>query len=282
MKHQFLLSQVLLFSVCSFGQLTFDHTLVIEDYSNYDNRCVIGFLPDHDYVIYQHEYVSEWDNQAQASSLVTSKIKIYDFSYSLVKEIDIISLGNCSLMGFNEFDKKFNIGVTQYLFNQDALIEFVVTKDSKIQVYNENLSLVQEFESATNNLGEEMQLIRLNDAPEYKLKVGQYNEFQFYSVAGDPFQAPGATQTSVLKSGKDFISVFPNPTTGIFTVRFTKEITGNLTVIDMNGRCVKRSVIAEPVLEHKVDLTGLSAGTYFCQVNSDENDVQTVKVIKHD
>jgi hypothetical protein len=79
-----------------------------------------------------------------------------------------------------------NIAVSLYLFNQDHKIEFIIVKDSKIQVYNEDLNLIQEFVGSTDlGLGSEIELIKFsaNSSTVYKLKIGQYKEFQFYSVS---------------------------------------------------------------------------------------------------
>jgi len=268
MKKGLLTSFALFLCNLLFCQLTYDKTLAIEGYSDYDNRCVIGYLPDYDYIIYQQDYV------CSKNTLEKNKIVIYDLSYNLVKEIDIAPLGKQILLGFDNKDKKFNIGVTQYLFNQDSLIEFIVQKDNQISVYNENLDLIQKFSDSTgSSLGMEIELIVLeDDTPYYKLKVGQYKEFQFYNIDHNPFESPYASKSMPLPELEgQLFTISPDPTNEMLIVKYSKKTRSLLLITDENGRIVKQIEICGADTEIPISIHNLMGGTYFCHLTTYDN-----------
>lgn len=285
MKRTLFILMALFVSNLVFGQLSLEKNLSIDDYSGYGNRCVIGYLPDYDYVIYQQEYVSEWNDQSQTSTVLKNRIKIFDFSYTLIKEIDLKSLGNASLFGFENENKKMNIAISQYLFNQDSKIEFILKKDSKIQVYNEDLVLIQEFVGSTQlGLGDEMELLEIPDNSNivYKLKIGQYAEYQFYSVPWNPFIVPTTTKSASITAERKLFQIYPNPVKNELKIIYTSSFDGNIVITDLNGKKLKQVEVITSHNEQLVDLSELTNGMYFCQLITDDNQKQTVKFIKED
>jgi hypothetical protein len=61
--------------------------------------------------------------------------------------------------------------------------------------------------------------------------------------------------------GKSPVSIYPNPTTDYFIVSIPSEFIGqSYTLTDALGRCMLKGVVKD--LEDKLDVTGLSIGTY--------------------
>jgi hypothetical protein len=262
-----------------FGQLTLDHSFSCNDCSGSGVRYQIGYLPDYDYVIYQQESVYQYDEITQSNTVIKNKIKIYDFSYNLIKEIDLSPLGNnyWTLQNYNFFDKRFNIGITQYLFNKDSKIELVLTtNDSKIYVYNEDLKLIQVFLS---HGGSSMVLIELNDQiPIYKLKV---EEFDFYNVEGNPFATSATSYSNTIeKHVNSLFAISPNPSDGVFTARISQPMKGRIIICDSNGLIIKQIEINESNIDVPINLINVSDGIYFCQLITSNNEKSTLKIIK--
>ncbi len=71
------------------------------------------------------------------------------------------------------------------------------------------------------------------------------------------------------------ISLYPNPTNGSLYIESQNAITGDLTVIDIQGRIVKTFAVSTIV-----DVSQLTAGLYFLKISS-EGEVITKKFITH-
>lgn len=72
-------------------------------------------------------------------------------------------------------------------------------------------------------------------------------------------------------------SVFPNPTTGEFTVRFNDPQTASLTVTDIGGRIVLQTETSEK--EINLDLGEFAKGVYFLKVSTQQGNAM-IKVIR--
>lgn len=77
---------------------------------------------------------------------------------------------------------------------------------------------------------------------------------------------------------KETFSVYPNPTSSLFTVNFKNVLIGNITIANTLGEVVSVKTINS--LEMDIDLTSFSSGIYFVQVNT-EKGIYTQKIIKH-
>jgi hypothetical protein len=73
------------------------------------------------------------------------------------------------------------------------------------------------------------------------------------------------------------LNLYPNPTTGKVTLKLSKLISGNLAILDVTGRILLSDQLNG--LSHELDLSALSSGTYYVQIQS-ENASLTKKVIK--
>lgn len=75
------------------------------------------------------------------------------------------------------------------------------------------------------------------------------------------------------------LQVYPNPNTGLCSIRFNGPQTGQLTVRDAVGKRVMQYGFTNSVHEH-LDLTGLSAGMYLLEARTHDGQVYQAKVVK--
>jgi hypothetical protein len=72
----------------------------------------------------------------------------------------------------------------------------------------------------------------------------------------------------------NLLSVYPNPSTGVFNLRMLKTVNGTVTVnvFDMLGNRINHSTInGKSTLEQELNLTGNAAGIYFLELTIDGN-----------
>ena len=74
------------------------------------------------------------------------------------------------------------------------------------------------------------------------------------------------------------LSVFPNPTSGRLTVKFSKEPSG-INIMDLNGRLIFVSKTALGANTYELDMSQLNSGIYLLHVTTEESQV-TKKIIK--
>lgn len=73
-------------------------------------------------------------------------------------------------------------------------------------------------------------------------------------------------------------ALYPNPTTGVFKLTFTKALkTGRVSILDVNGRSLKQFNASGN--EIVFDVSGYPSGLYYVNVVDEENSM-TFKVIK--
>ena len=74
------------------------------------------------------------------------------------------------------------------------------------------------------------------------------------------------------------VSVYPNPTKGLFTVQLTGEsLNGTAEVFDVTGRMILRNTLTSESTE--LNLDNVSSGVYTLKVTVG-NEVKVVKVVK--
>ena len=76
-----------------------------------------------------------------------------------------------------------------------------------------------------------------------------------------------------LYSTRAAFSVFPNPTTGLFTFSLNAEqkLNGGITVMDVTGRTIYTQVTqAAPIFQTEIDLSRFAKGIYFVQYRTTE------------
>jgi len=75
-----------------------------------------------------------------------------------------------------------------------------------------------------------------------------------------------------------YLSIYPNPVTSQLTLN-TNEKTNSINIIDISGKVVKTIPIAIDTTTNTIDVSNLTKGIYFLQVQT-ENDIVSVKFIK--
>jgi hypothetical protein len=214
-----------------------------------------------------------------------NSVKIYDLTYTLIKEINLLPLGEVYLPGYKDSNKKHNAIITQYLFNKDSKIEFVVARDEGFQVYNEDLNLIQEIPcegGATNiSFGDDVEIINFGDkSPNYKLIINfEGTNTKIYSIEGDPFITPTSTKVSTKQAGSFEFSISPNPIKDELIATFSHPIEGKLIISDSNGRLIQQINVSNSSTKLPINLSHLKSGMYYCQLIT--NNIQyTNKFIK--
>ena len=83
----------------------------------------------------------------------------------------------------------------------------------------------------------------------------------------------GVTENELSRS----LNIFPNPSTGEFTIAFDLEKAQDITisVVDALGREISNEIIAraEGATQHKLDLTNQARGLYFVKITAGENTI---------
>ncbi len=85
--------------------------------------------------------------------------------------------------------------------------------------------------------------------------------------------------TGIAENGTSFLTISPNPTTGVLRCNFSNELTNaRLQVFDVFGKLL----IEQPVTENTtvLDLSNRASGVYFLRVVSDNKVVTTQKVVR--
>lgn len=72
-------------------------------------------------------------------------------------------------------------------------------------------------------------------------------------------------------TAENSISVYPNPSNGVFSVELNKAAAGTIEVFDALGNSVQRIEIRENASDYKLDMSGYSKGIYMLNVISEGN-----------
>ena len=117
-------------------------------------------------------------------------------------------------------------------------------------------------------------------SPEQTLIAATYGRSIYKINLGQTTRAPSVTKTQVEWS------VFPNPTTGLVTLRWTSTSTlpGELRCLDLQGRILRKRTYQPAPGEQSTqwDLHGLPAGTYMVQWIQEEKIVASTRLIVTD
>jgi hypothetical protein len=113
--------------------------------------------------------------------------------------------------------------------------------------------------------------VPFNNALYYKAAYSYFADYQLCRYSEFPF---GIAQQSMMN-----LSVYPNPTSGTFTVVLPKP-TGNTTIEVYNSTGVLIRTQAAVKNVNTVDLTGRNAGLYILKVVSNGQTVGSQKVMK--
>ncbi len=101
----------------------------------------------------------------------------------------------------------------------------------------------------------------------YVVTVTDNNECQkIYTITVG--EIVGTNDLSILNN----ISLFPNPTSGNFTVnaRFSEMVTSDLTVVDLLGKIVYKKRLEGKEINEHIDLSAYPQGSYFVRISTDK------------
>ncbi len=75
-----------------------------------------------------------------------------------------------------------------------------------------------------------------------------------------------STSIETIPSAQECISIYPNPSTGIFNLKTSKVYNGNICIYDVLGRCI----LSQPMDESlQIDLSAAGKGIYFVEVETE-------------
>ena len=109
--------------------------------------------------------------------------------------------------------------------------------------------------------------------PWYKF-IGAIPNFPHFRIDEEMPCDPGVSSVAPLPTIEDIVTLAPNPTMDILTVR--SKLTGTLRIIDISGKILLQDI---QKIDQKVDIdiATLESGIYFLQL---QNDVQHTKMMK--
>ena len=202
----------------------------------------------------------------------TNIMKIFNSSHSLTNTITIPIDSGYEISGI--------YGATDKLFNNDALIEFLVFtridnasgQTFKLTLVNQNGTILQQFgdrgdAQIIKGIGGQLKLITIKNL--FDSNPSAPNSFY------DVYSLPGTTLGTVLlnKNASSFFG-FPNPTENYITITNNLENgqNGTLEVFDTNGKKImQQNVVGEEYGKINLDTTELSNGVYIYKLNGQTN-----------
>jgi hypothetical protein len=78
------------------------------------------------------------------------------------------------------------------------------------------------------------------------------------------------------ESFKNSLSLYPNPTTGLITLKTENYVISNMTVYDINSK----QLLTSQNINNKIDISKLSAGIYFIKLTDSNNKNAVFRIIK--
>ena len=87
------------------------------------------------------------------------------------------------------------------------------------------------------------------------------------------------TLTSIIDDGNSNISIYPNPTTGIFTINNEQLTINNLSILDITGKIIYNEQFTMHNEQLTIDISNLPVGVYFIKIQTD-NEIITKKIVK--
>ena len=91
----------------------------------------------------------------------------------------------------------------------------------------------------------------------------------------------------VILSNNDFsiegltFRAHPNPTSDFIYVNNPASFEIEYSIVDLNGRIVQEEGVLAPNVETKIDVTSFNSGIYFINLNPDQNNKQSIKIIRN-
>lgn len=190
-----------------------------------------------------------------------NQIMFYNSTHTLYKTVTLP-------LGAN-FELTSVILVTDKFFNQNPKIEFLVVSNNYTEgAFEQKMTLFDEDAVNLQEFGDRFtaDAIKISDSS-FKLIVSQdksgENYYDIYSVSG----VLSLQQQEMLVS-KGF--VYPNPTSNMININnpITDGESGSLKIFTVSGTKVMEQSVNRNEKTIRLDVTGLSSGTYIYKVNN--------------
>lgn len=237
------------------GQISLDHTF---DVGRYDYSNVWYYIVN-DEICY---YTQFFDNDSKVL-----EVKFYNSDYSFRKTC---SLNFSSNSGFDAYV----IYVSQKLFNDDDLIEFIVHDpmssggdNTFVAIYNENEQLIQKFDGAIHitYLDNPMIFQYQNSA---KLIISYTDRTEIYAL-------PGSLPNNIIEGvSKSLVNPpFPNPSSSVINLPYLLEQgqSSVMRIFNMNGQLIEIKNIDSTFDKIRLNIESYKSGIYIYEYNGVSN-----------
>lgn len=229
----------------------------------------------------------------------TREITIYNLNHSLFKTIPLTGINFSPDTVWAGYAVMY---VSDNLFNTDPLIEFMFTVLHHVMigsnqnltfstyVYNENLNLVFSDTIAGPWYGflefpwTYLPVVNTSVGTKMIINTG-YPDFKA-RVYGLPGQlATSADEQAVNVNGQNEdgnVNIFPNPSHDFTTVEYDLPVNiekADLVFYDLNGKKIKSFTVDHAFHNLQLTTKDLSAGSYYCQMESDSRIIKGKKFV---
>jgi hypothetical protein len=150
---------------------------------------------------------------------------------------------------------------------QDAMLKYWVNFAATGNPNNGELAEWPQYRSSIDCFME------INSKPNGKQTGIRTIESDFWDKVTN-FEECSGTVNSDVEAYKNLLSVYPNPSNGIFFFELPENTEYNMSVFNLNGEKLE-----VPIYSNRVDLTNQSKGIYFLEIKT-ETKVYKVKITK--
>jgi hypothetical protein len=201
----------------------------------------------------------------------TGTLLVYNASHNLIKTINIpIPSG---------YIINYLYGITDKLFNADALIEFIINfyyesggdNPDILTLINENGTILQQYGNKSEayiikGTGGAFKMITVSN-PYSQLPTVNNFEYDVYSLPGTTLNVTSNTIDENLFFG------YPNPTQNFISITNNLQIgqNGILEIFDMNGKKLLEKNVRGENSEINIDVTEFTTGVYIYKLNGKTN-----------
>lgn len=252
-----LTSIVLIFNLNIYSQITLEKTLIDTD----------------ELFIYNEE------NETIYFSHLNNKLKMYNESYELIKEITFpsnVGYDNYDsenrINAFNLNDESSNFVISRKIVNDDDLFEFsTYTNNNGLIIFNENGEIIKEFIPIGTNLYSKA-FYYFHDKKENKNKLivsindsnySDEKEFEIYSLPTN-----SSLSINEINNLNKNLKGYPNPTKNVFNLKNPNNGSKKIEVFDLNGKKVITQKINEFEENIRINMRNLTNGVYIYKIGN--------------
>ncbi len=190
------------------------------------------------------------------------------------------------------------VGTSPETVNQEPEVIITTPSNNKYKKYkkNEQILIVAEASDPDGSISKvefksgDITLSEATTAPyTYLFAPSDTGKFLITAVATDNLGAKSSSTGIELEVAllydinSEIISLYPNPTTGQFTIDFTSGQAGkwsSITIVSLTGTVVYKDQIEDHEYGKSVDITDVPAGNYILMISNNQEIIATKKVIK--